>query len=35
MLSMMHVLGHEDMESFGDSTGEFPLNGSSAASVDG
>jgi hypothetical protein len=34
MLSMMHALGHDDMESFGDSTGEFPLNGSPVASVD-
>jgi hypothetical protein len=25
MLSMMHLLGHDDMESFGDSTGEFSL----------
>jgi hypothetical protein len=25
MLSMMHTLGHDDMDSFGDSTGEFPL----------
>jgi hypothetical protein len=34
MLSMMHVLGHDDMDSFGDSTGEFPLNWSSSASPD-
>ncbi len=34
MLSMMHVLGHDDMESFGDSTGELPLNWSPAASPD-
>ncbi|MDX1390725.1 MAG: DUF1552 domain-containing protein, partial [Acidobacteriota bacterium] len=26
MLSMMHALGHDDMEDFGDSTGELPLN---------
>jgi len=25
MLSLMHALGHDDMESFGDSTGAFPL----------
>jgi hypothetical protein len=25
MLSLLHALGHEDMESFGDSTGAFPL----------
>jgi hypothetical protein len=25
MLTLMHKLGHTDMESFGDSTGEFPL----------
>jgi hypothetical protein len=25
MLSMLHLLGHEDMDSFGDSTGELPL----------
>jgi Protein of unknown function (DUF1552) len=29
MLSMLHALGHDDMESFGDSTGEFPLSMSS------
>jgi hypothetical protein len=34
MLSMMHALGHDDMESFGDNTGEFPLNLSSAAALD-
>ena len=34
MLSMMHVLGHDDMDSFGDSTGEFALNLGSAASPD-
>lgn len=26
MLSFMHALGHDDMESFGDSTGALPLN---------
>jgi hypothetical protein len=26
MLSLLHALGHEDMESFGDSTGEFSLS---------
>ena len=25
MLSMLHVLGHDDVDSFGDSTGELPL----------
>ena len=25
MLSLMHTLGHDDMDSFGDSTGAFPL----------
>ena len=25
MLSMLHALGHDDMASFGDSTGEIPL----------
>ena len=25
MLSMLHALGHDDAESFGDSTGELPL----------
>ena len=25
MLSLLHSLGHDDMESFGDSSGEFPL----------
>ncbi len=25
MLSLMHNLGLDDMQSFGDSTGEFPL----------
>jgi len=25
MLSMLHLLGHDDMDSFGDSTGELPL----------
>ena len=34
MLSMMHVLGHDDLDSFGDSTGEFSLNMSQAASPD-
>jgi hypothetical protein len=27
MLSLMHILGHEDMGSFGDSTGELTLSG--------
>jgi len=31
MLTMMHGLGLEDMETFGDSTGEFSLKGSSSA----
>jgi hypothetical protein len=26
MLSLLHNLGHDDMESFGDSTGEFSLS---------
>jgi hypothetical protein len=26
MLSLMHRLGMDDVESFGDSTGEFPLS---------
>ena len=26
MLSLLHALGHDDMESFGDSTGAFPLS---------
>ena len=26
MLSLLHALGHDDMESFGDSTGTFPLS---------
>ncbi len=34
MLSMLHTLGHEDAQSFGDSTGELPLNWASAASPD-
>jgi hypothetical protein len=34
MLSMMHTLGHDELESFGDSTGEFSLNSSSVASPD-
>ncbi len=34
MLSMMHTLGHDELESFGDSTGEFSLNWGSAASPD-
>jgi len=25
MLSMLHLLGHDDVDSFGDSTGELPL----------
>ena len=35
MLSMLHVLGHDDMESFGDSTGELPLTVPSVAAPDG
>jgi hypothetical protein len=31
MLSLLHSLGHEDMESFGDSTGAFPLSMSSTS----
>ena len=34
MLSMMHTLGHDDMDSFGDSTGEFSLNLGSATTPD-
>jgi hypothetical protein len=34
MLSMLHTLGHDNMESFGDSTGEFPLTLGAAASPD-
>jgi len=26
MLSMLHALGHDDRDSFGDSTGEFRLS---------
>jgi chitinase len=26
MLSLLHNLGHDDLESFGDSTGEFSLS---------
>ena len=25
-LSLMHRIGHDDMDFFGDSTGEFPLS---------
>jgi hypothetical protein len=31
MLSLLHSLGHDDMESFGDSSGEFPLTLPAAA----
>jgi len=31
MLSMLHILGHDDMGSFGDSTGEFSLTASGSA----
>ena len=34
MLSMLHTLGHDDMESFGDSTGELPLTMPTSASPD-
>ncbi len=34
MLSMLHTLGHDDMDSFGDSTGELPLTMPSSASPD-
>ena len=34
MLSMLHTLGHDDMESFGDSTGEFPLEMASTTTPD-
>ena len=30
MLSMLHALGHDGLESFGDSTGTFDLNDESA-----
>ncbi len=33
MLSMLHALGHEDMASFGDSTGELPLTMPTATST--
>ena len=33
MLTLLHQLGLDDIESFGDSTGEFDLSGISAASV--
>lgn len=35
MLSMLHVLGHDEIESFGDSTGELPLTMPSAVAPDG
>ncbi len=35
MLSMLHVLGHDDIESFGDSTGELPLTMPTAVAPDG
>lgn len=34
MLSMLHKLGHEDMESFGDSTGEFSLSVPNLSAMD-
>jgi len=34
MLSMLHTLGHDDMESFGDSTAEFPLNMTASAATE-
>ena len=34
MLSMLHTLGHDDMDSFGDSTGELPLTMPTSASPD-
>ncbi len=34
MLAMLHVLGLEDMEKFGDSTGAIDLNGTSAAATE-
>jgi len=34
MLSMLHTLGHDDMDSFGDSTGELPLRAPAAAFPD-
>jgi hypothetical protein len=33
MLSMLHKLGLDDMQAFGDSTGEFDLNGDSVATT--
>ena len=33
-LSLMHGIGHEDMRSFGDSTGEFPLSSPRATAAD-
>ena len=35
MLSLMHALGHEDMESFGDSTGALPLTMPASVSAAG
>lgn len=34
MLSLMHKLGHDDMESFGDSTGDFSLSHSSSTTTE-
>ena len=34
MLSVLHTLGHDDMESFGDSTGELPLTLGATAAPD-